>query len=203
MQRESTSLRVRQGRNTAEKLLTIAFRAFAEKGYTATRTDQIILSAGVTKGALYHHFSSKKALFEAVYRAAEEDVAGRILSACKDVNDPWEQLLTGCFTYLDACRDPGLQRILRVDGPAVLGLARWAAIDREFGLDRLLPSLERMASAGIIEVPSVEAFARQLTGAMNESTFWVVQHVQPDIALRESKEMLLRLLQGVRKKGLA
>lgn len=192
--------KARQGRETADKLLVIALKAFAKQGYTATRTEQIIAAAGLTKGALYHHYASKEALFEAVYRAAEEDVAARIQNACANLGDPWEQLLAGCFAYLDACSDPGLQRILRVDGPAVLGLARWAKIDREFGLDRLMPSLQTMAAAGIIHVPSVEAFARQLTGAMNESTFWIVQHAQPDVALQESKNMLLALLQSVKTK---
>lgn len=200
MLKGSDNPKVRQGRDTAEKLLAIALKAFSEQGYTSTGTEQIIAAAGLTKGALYHHYPSKKALFEAAYRAAEEEVARRIASACANINDPWEQLLAGCFAYLDACSDPGLQRILRVDGPAVLGLARWAEIDREFGLDRLLPSLQRMADAAIIEAPSVEALARQLTGAMNESTFWIVQHTRPDVALQESKKMLVALLQSVRSK---
>lgn len=198
MRKVKGNLKVRQGRDTADKLLAIAVKAFSKQGYTSTGTEQIIAAAGLTKGALYHHYASKKALFEAAYRAAEEEVARRILSACANISDPWEQLLAGCFAYLDACSDPGLQRILRVDGPAVLGLERWAEIDREFGLDRLMPSLESMADAGIIKVPSVEAFACQLTGAMNESTFWIVQHTRPDVALRESKEMLVALLQSVR-----
>ena len=106
-------------------------------------------------------------------------------------------MLAGCFAYLDACADDGLQRILRVDGPAVLGLEKWAAIDRKYGVDRLVPALRHMADADIIEVPSVEAFAWQLSGAMNEATFWIAQHKDPARALRESKDMLRTLLSGV------
>jgi AcrR family transcriptional regulator len=199
MKREKvTSRKVLQGRETADRLLQIAKQIFLKQGFAATRTDDIIAGAGVTKGALYHHFSSKEQLFEAVYRSVEDDVANRIESACAGVSDPWEQLLAGCFAYLEACQDEGLQRILRLDGPAVLGLAKWAAIDREYGLDRLLPTLQRMSDSGVIKVPSIEAFARQLTGAMNESTFWIAQHRNSKVALDESKRMLTLMLHGVR-----
>lgn len=198
MQRDSTNLKVLKGRETAERLLGIARKAFSEQGFAASRTDQIIARAGVTKGALYHHFPSKKDLFEAVYRSVEEEVAARISAAVAAIEDPWEQLLGGCYAYLEACQDPGLQRILRVDGPSVLGLDRWSKIDREYGVDRLLPALSNMSVQGIINVPSVDAFAWQLTGAMNEATFWIAQHENPQAALRESKKMLSLMLEGAK-----
>ena len=193
-----SNLKVRQGRETAEKLLEIARQAFADRGYAATRTEDIIATANVTKGALYHHFSSKLLLFEAVYRSVENLVAQRIDAACATVNDPWEQFVQGCFAYLDACQDPGFQRILRVDGPSVLGLDQWAQIDREYGVDRLMPALRELSEAQIIDVPSVESFAWQITGAMNEATFWISQHAEPGFALQESKKTLLQLMQGAR-----
>ena len=195
---ESTNQKVLKGRVTAEKLLSIARQSFAEQGFAETRTDDIIAKAGVTKGALYHHFASKHVLFEAVYRAIEEEVAARIGAAVASVEDPWEQLLAGCFAYLAACQDPGLQRILRIDGPSVLGLEKWAKIDREYGVDRLLPALREMAETGIIDVPSADAFAWQLTGAMNEATFWISRHRQPEVALEQSRQMLRLMLDGVR-----
>ena len=198
MNKKSINQKVQKGRETADSLKSIARKAFAEQGYTETSTEQIIAEAGVTKGALYHHFPSKKHLFEVVYRAAEDEVAARIGAAAMVKDDPFGQLVAGCFAYLDACQDPGLHRILRIDGPAVMGLEKWAEIDREYGLDKLLPTLQQMADNGVIKVPSVEAFARQLTGAMNESTFWVVQAESADAALEKSKAMLLVLLEGVR-----
>lgn len=197
MQLKTNNLKVRQGQETAERLLDIARQSFAVKGFAATRTEDIIAEAHVTKGALYHHFPSKLHLFEAVYRIAEDSVARRIDIATASVADPWEKLLEGCFAYLDACADKGLQRILRIDGPAVLGLEKWAAIDREYGLDRLLPALQQMADANLIDVPSVEALAWQLSGAMNEASFWVARHNDPTKALRESQNMLRTLLSGI------
>ena len=99
---------------------------------------------------------------------------------------------------MTACQDQGTQRILRVDGPAVLGLEDWSKIDREYGVDRLLPYLQYLSKTGIIQVPSVSAFAWQLTGAMNEATFWITQHKHPKSALKHSKETLLLLLQGAK-----
>lgn len=198
MQPEATNLKVLKGRETAERLLGIARKAFSEQGYTASRTDQIIARAGVTKGALYHHFASKKDLFEAVYRSVEDEVAARIQAAVTAIDDPWQQLLAGCFAYLEACQDPGLQRILRIDGPAVLGVELWSKIDREYGVDRLLPALRNMSAQGVITVPSVDAFAWQLTGAMNEATFWIARHENPQAALSESKKMLSLLLEGAK-----
>lgn len=199
MQLESTNLKVLKGRETAERLLGIARKIFSEQGFAASRTDQIIALAGVTKGALYHHFPSKKDLFEAVYRSVEEEVAARISAAAAAIDDPWEQLLGGCYAYLESCQDPGLQRILRVDGPSVLGLDKWSKIDREYGVDRLLPALRNMSAQGAINVPSVDAFAWQLTGAMNEATFWIAQHENPQLALRESKKMLSLMLEGAKR----
>ena len=198
MTTNTTSQKVRQGQETSRRLLNIARDAFATRGYAATKLDEVIGAAGLTKGALYHHFASKSALFEAVYREAEEVVADSIGNAVAAHADAWEQLRAGCFAYLDACSDPGLQRILRIDGPSVLGLARWAKIDREYGVERLLPALQGMSENGVLRVQSVEAFAWQLTGAMNEATFWVAQHPRPSAALRQSKQVLGGILESVR-----
>lgn len=198
MNDESSNLKVVQGRETSQRLLAIATQAFAGKGYAATKTDDIIAEARLTKGALYHHFASKKDLFEAVYRSAEDSVAKRIGRAIAVTEDPWEQLRLGCFAYLEACQDPGLQQIMRIDGPSVLGLKKWAEIDREYGVDRLLPALRGMSDAGVINVSSVEAFAWQLTGAMNEATFWIAQHKRPADALAQSRAVLEQMLENVK-----
>ena len=200
MKNESRNLKLEQGRATAERLLDIAHRSFATKGFGATRTEDIIAEAGVTKGALYHHYRSKRDLFEAVYRGAEDAVAGHIGRAVAGCETAWEQLCAGCFAYLDACQDPGLQQILRVDGPSVLGLSSWAKIDREYGVDRLLPVLQNLSDGGVIDVPSAEAFAWQLTGAMNEATFWIAQHRNPAKALADSKKVLQVLLESAKSK---
>lgn len=198
MPNENNDKRTKKGRETARNILSIAQRTFAERGYEGTATADIIVEAGITKGALYHHFSSKRLLFEAAYKATEEEVSRRISHASSSVNEPWEKLLSGCFAYLEICRDPGLRQIMRVDAPSVLGLNRWSEIDREYGVERLIPFLTMLRDQGIIRLPAVEAFAWQLTGALNEATFWIAQHSDPDQALEQSKDSLRLVLQSIR-----
>ena len=201
MLNETADKRKKKGRETATNILAIAQRAFAEHGYESTALDDIISEARITKGALYHHFSSKRALFEAVYKAAEEDVSKRISNSSNSVDDPWDKLLTGCFAYLEICRDPGLRQIMRVDAPAILGLDRWSEIDREYGVERLIPFLAMLRDQGIVRLSTIEAFAWQLTGAMNEATFWIAQHSDPERALEQSKDSLRMILQGIRQEA--
>ena len=192
------STRVEQGNATSARLLRIARECFEKNGYAPTTTQEIIRKAGVTKGALYHHYASKPDLFEAVYRQAEAEMAEQIAQASASERRPFNQLVAGCFAYLDCCCDSSLHRILRIEGPAALGYDRWQQIDREYGVYRLLPFLKALTRSGEIKTPSVEAFAFQLTGAMNEATFWVVNHPKPTLALKQSKRMLKHLLESVR-----
>lgn len=190
--------KVTQGKKTSLRLVKIARRHFHKKGYAATSTQEIIQQAGVTKGALYHHFPSKVDLFEAVYRQVEDEMAEKINQASAKRRDPFEQFLSGCNAYLESCLDDSLHRILRQEGPSVLGTSRWQAIDREYGIERLLPFLQSLNHSGVIKVRSVEAFAVLVTGAMNEATFWCAGHPEPARALKESKIALRELLMSVR-----
>jgi len=187
-----------QSAATHIKLIQVAKEVFRANGYVETTTQEIIDRAGVTKGALYHHFASKPALFEAVYRSVEDEMAMRIQAASQSKKDPFDQLIAGCHAYLDACTDSELHRILRLDGPAALGLKTWAEIDREYGVDRLLPFISNLNKTGVIDVASAEAFAYQLTGAMNEATFWIAQHEATEKPLRQSKRVLKQLLDAIR-----
>lgn len=206
---DGSDQRVLQGQHTHRRLLEIAQKSFAKQGFAGTTTADIIHQAGVTKGALYHHFPSKRHLFEAVYRAIEAEVAARIDAASAAANRPWEQLIAGCCAYLESFLNSDWYRILRIDGPAVLGHEQWAAIDAEHGLARLLPFLEFLQANRVIQVPSVPAFARLLTGAMNEASFWIAEAgVDPQgtttsqaQALAASQATLIQLLEAARYRG--
>jgi AcrR family transcriptional regulator len=195
------NLKVEQGKATRDRLVELAFRIFSENGYAATALDGLIKEAGLTKGALYHHFKSKLDLFEAVYIRAEEEVATRINNASAGATDPWDQLLEGCDAYLEACADPGLQRILRLDGPSVLGWERWSQIDAEFGSGKLEIFLEILNQSEVIDVSSTRALSHLLSGALNEATFWIAQAQDSNEALDQSRKVLRKMLNGIRKSG--
>src|SRR6516164_3359363 len=120
-----------QSEATRTALLATARAMFAERGYAAVGTEEIVRSAGVTRGALYHHFAGKAELFEAVYEDVERELVGTIAdSLMATATDPLQALHAGTRAFLEACEDPAVQRIAMIDAPSVLGWERW----REIGM---------------------------------------------------------------------
>src|SRR5687768_12540205 len=114
-----STLRTRAGKAeaTRARLLFVARELFATKGYAATSTDEIVRSARVTKGALYHHFADKQGLFQAVFEELEQELADTVGAAATGT-DAWERLEEACKTYLDRSLRPDVQRILVLDAPS-------------------------------------------------------------------------------------
>src|SRR4249919_3588541 len=119
-----TSRRAEYSASTRRALVDVAEELFTESGYAATSLDAIVAGAQVTKGALYHHFSGKQALFEAVYARVEADASATIQRSLEDHADPWERAMAGLRAFLDAVRRPAYRRIVLQEGPAVLGYER-------------------------------------------------------------------------------
>ena len=152
---------------TRRALVTAARRLFAEQGYANTGTSDIVAAAGVTRGALYHHFADKQALFAAVVEEEHLLMAMAINAAGESDEDPGpiRALIAGCDVFLDAMQDPGRRQILLVDAPAVLGRATLDAIDARHGLQTLVCGLRDAMEAGAMKKLPVETLARIL-GAM-------------------------------------
>src|SRR5579884_1887365 len=112
---------------TRRALLDSAARLFAEKGFAATSLDEVAADARVTKGAVYHHFANKKALFEAVADQAEEDACAAIIAAAAGAPDAWAGAVAGLDCFLERCLDPVYQRLCFQEGPAVMGFDSWWA----------------------------------------------------------------------------
>src|SRR5437867_13167729 len=108
---------------TRTKLLAVARKLFASRGYAATSLDALVRRAGVTKGAFYHHFPDKQAVFRAVFEAIEQDLVGAAVAGSRGA-DALTRFRTGCHAFLEASLDPGVPRIVMMDVPAVL---RWEA----------------------------------------------------------------------------
>src|SRR5947207_3465048 len=132
--------RADQSQATREALIAAAHGLFAEKGFVGVATEEIVRAAGVTRGALYHHFDGKRELFAAVYEDVERQLVERIAtSAMASEGDPMEALQAGAQAFLEACEDPAVQRIALLDAPSVLGWERWREIGLRFGFG-LVPS---------------------------------------------------------------
>jgi AcrR family transcriptional regulator len=163
------SRRSNQDRSTATRAaLVAAARALFERdGYEATGTESVVAAAGVTRGALYHHFTDKRDLLRAVVLQIQQEIAERVVQAAFAQSDPWELFLAGWMAFLDGETDTPSVRLLMVDAPAALGLAEWTAIDDTYCLQPAIAGLEYLIEQGVVEPQPVEPLARVLLTASN------------------------------------
>jgi AcrR family transcriptional regulator len=182
---------------TIRALLHHAREAFAEDGYRAASLDTIAGAAGVTKGALYHHFrGGKRALFGAVAAQLHAEIAERVASSAPEA-DAWEQLIAGCRTFLEATLEPAAQRILLLDAPAVLGWEGWRELDAASSVQHLEEALARLVAEEVIDDLPLRPMVHLLSGAMNEAALAMAQSSDPQRRLRETMVVLERLLAGL------
>ncbi|NUW46795.1 TetR/AcrR family transcriptional regulator [Nonomuraea rhodomycinica] len=189
--------RALQREQTRRALLREGRRLFAAHGYGAVGLAEIVRAAGVTKGALYHHFAGKADLFRAVLREVQQEVAREVAGTAATRDDPWEQLTTGCRAFLTASTAPGVQRIMLIDGPAVLGWSEWRAMDEAASARHLAEALATLAERGVIADRPIEPLTHLLSGAMNEAALWLAGSTGPD-DLDDTWEALSRMLQALR-----
>src|SRR5581483_10773773 len=164
------SKKVERSEATQGALLTVARALFTEKGYADTATEDIVQLAGVTRGALYHHFRDKEDLCQAVFEDAERGLVETVRAAVAAAQaDPWQGFLVGCQAFLDACLEPAVQRIVLLDAPSVLGWETWRRIDAEYGVGLLRQSLQAATDAKEIDLLPVDPLAHILLGALTEA----------------------------------
>lgn len=188
--------RAAQREATAEALITEARRQFATSGYTSVRLTEVVSTLGMTKGALYHHFDGKTALFRAVVQEVQQEVGDRVAAAAASRDEPWEELVSGCEAFLAAHTDPDVQQIMLVDAPAVLGWREWRAMDEASSGKHLDEILGVLVSDGTITPQPVEPLARLLSGAMNEASIWLTETSSPT-ALADTTAALHRILDSL------
>lgn len=193
--------RAAQAEATRGALIDAARRLFVDKGYHHTGTEEVVAQANVgTRGALYHHFADKEALFEAVFVAVEESL---VIEAAKNLADPAEgafnQLRQGLIGFLDASLTPEVQRILLIDGPAVLGWSRWRELGSRYGLGGIRAMLERAAEEGDLAAGQpVAVLAHVLLAAAEEAAMFIANAADQQAARNESVRALSALLDGLR-----
>lgn len=190
-------VRARQREETRRALLREGRRLFAARGYGTVGLSEVVRAAGVTKGALYHHFGGKADLFRAVLEEVQGEVARRVATAAGAAESPWAQLTEGCQAFLTASLDPDLQRIMLVDGPAVLGWNAWRAMDEAASGRLLVEALTALVESGTIARQPVAPLAHLLSGAMNEAALWLAASEQA-ADLADTRAALARMLAALR-----
>ncbi len=191
--------KVEQSEVTRGALLRVARELFTDKGYAATATEDIVQQAGVTRGALYHHFRDKEELFQAVFEEAERGLVETVRTAADSAQtDPWQGFLVGCQAFLDACLEPAIQRIVLLDAPSVLGWETWRRIDAEYGLGLVRQSLQAAIDARYIDPLPVEPLAHIILGALNEAALLIARAEDVRSARTEMGAVVDRLLKGLK-----
>jgi AcrR family transcriptional regulator len=183
---------------TRDALIQAALELFTERGYAAVGTEEIVARAKVTRGALYHHFADKRDLFRAVFERVEGELMERIGARMDASDDPWELMLAGMRSFLDACEEPAVKQISLTDAPAVLGWQEWREIDNRHGLGLTRAALQNAVDTGVMRPIAVEPMAHLFVAALSEAAFVIAYSDRPRKARAEVEEALIQLIEGLR-----
>ncbi len=184
---------------TQRQLIVAARREFARTGYARAATERIADAAGLTRGALYHHYRGKRGLFEAVFAQLQREIAERIDARSSRATNAFDALVAGCDAWLDACLEDEVQRIVLLDAPAVLGWQRWMEIDAQHGAGLLRGGIEACIEAGLLVDVDPTTLTHLLSGAMNEVALMLAQSADAPRLRREAGRTLHSLLGGLRR----
>lgn len=179
MSEQPASLRAEQVAQTRAALIAAGRLLFGEHGFRATSVEDLAREARVTTGALYHHFTTKTALFEAVFVQAHTDLMSASTKAAQGASAGVDELARGFEAFLDGVLQPDMQRILIVDGPAVLGLARYTELDERYAHAVIVHALTSAAQAGTIHVEDPETATRLLLGALTRGAMLIANSPDP------------------------
>lgn len=183
-----------QSEATRGALVAAARRLFAEHGYGGVGTEEIVRAAGVTRGALYHHFDGKKELFRAVYEDVERELVEQIAGVAVTATDPLDALRAGARAWLDACEEPAVQQIALLDAPSVLGWEEWREIGMRYGFGLVQGTLQAAMDAGLLEPAPVRPLAHLVIGAIDEAAMVVARADDGGRTRREVGESVERFL---------
>lgn len=183
-----------KGQATRAQIIATATGLFAAAGYEATSIETVLAASGVSRGALYHHFENKEALFVAVFETVEARIAQATVDASRGIADRVEAMRAGAVAFLDLSRDPAIRQIALTDAPSVLGWQKWRAIDARFAFGLLKSSLRSAATAGRLRPELVDTFAHVLLAAMLEIALVIARADHPAAAARLGKTALNELI---------
>ncbi|HTK62700.1 MAG TPA: TetR/AcrR family transcriptional regulator [Pseudonocardia sp.] len=186
---------------TREALLRVARELFGTHGYAGVGTELIVERAGVTRGALYHHFDGKRELLRAVYEQYEAEVVAGIaaqMTAAQGATDPLALLRGGLAAFLDICTDRPFIQIALLDAPTVLGWAAWRDIAERYGLGLISAGLQAAMDAGQLRPQPIRPLAHIMSGAIDEAAMYIANAEDPAAARLEIEPVLMTIIDGLR-----
>ncbi len=185
--------------STKDALVQAARPLFAAHGFGGVSAEAIVRAAGVTRGAMYHQFDDKTALFAAVFEAVEAEVTARIGTAvaAADSTDPLEIMKLGAGIWLDACAEPEIHRIALVEAPAALGWERWREIGLRYGMGLVQGLIAHAISVGRIPAQPSEPLSHVMIGALDEAALYIARSSDSALARREVGDVIDRLVDSL------
>lgn len=188
--------RIETMENNRIKLIAAARKAFAEKGYSAASMDELTAEVGLTRGALYHNFGDKRGLLAAVVDQIDSEMASRAQEIGARADNDWQGLLAEGAAYIEMALNPEVQRIVLLDGPAVLGdPSQWPS--QGSCLQVTKQAIERLIAQGILKPVDAEAAARLLSGAALNAALWIAASDNPQDLLPKAVEAFRSLAAGL------
>jgi AcrR family transcriptional regulator len=188
--------RVEMMEENRAKLIAAARKAFAEKGYSAASMDELTAEVGLTRGALYHNFGDKRGLLAAVVHQVDAEMASRAQEIGAQAGNDWDGLLAEGAAYIEMALNPEVQRIVLLDGPAVLGdPSQWPSQDS--CLQATKETLERLIAQGVLKSVDTEAAARLVNGAALNAALWIAASDDPKDVFPKAVEAFRYLAAGL------
>jgi AcrR family transcriptional regulator len=190
--------RAAQGRATRGQLIEVATSLFADHGYEGTSIEAVLTAAGVSRGALYHHFAGKEALFTAVLEVLSDRITAQLTEVVSGCADPVDAVRAAALGWIDLAGDPVIQRIMLVDAPSVLGWEQWRAMDEGRTVSAMRDMLQAVSDTGRLPGELVGPFAHMILAALDEAALIVARAPDSRAAVAEERqaveEFLARLL---------
>jgi AcrR family transcriptional regulator len=187
------SLRADQVAQTRSALVAAGRRRFGRDGFAATSVDDLAREARVSTGALYHHFRTKTALFEAVFEEIHSEFMQASARAAVEAPDPLESLARGFAAFLEAVLEPDVQQIMITDAPAVLGLARFTELDERYALDAIVGTLKAAEAQHQLHIEDPETLARLLLGGLTRGAMLIANSAKP----KETRDVVAKAIRAV------
>ncbi|WP_167487822.1 TetR/AcrR family transcriptional regulator [Nocardia terpenica] len=198
MERPVLSRRDENAAATRRALLEQAAKLFADKGFAGTSMGEVGMLARVTKGAVYHHFTNKQALFRAVLEMVDEQTMRAIVTRSSGADSPWEAAVAGLNAFLDRCLDHDYQQICFLDGPSALGFVQWWEHGERHVEGVLKAVLAALREDRSIVTADVDALGTALYGALTAAALTIARAGDKQAAREVMGRTLIELLEGLR-----
>ena len=182
---------------TQLRIVAVAKDAFAREGFAGASLAQIVQQAGVTTGAIYHHFGDKRGLFKAVAESLEQEILDEV-AKLPPQKDPWVAFETGVAATLEICARPDIQRIVFQEAPTVVGLAEWREIEVQYAFGVMRATIGKLSATGVIDEPDADTTTQIVLGAIIQAAHAVAIADDKEAALSSAQATVSRMIRALR-----